>query len=264
MLTEGGVVSIVGAGGKTSLMFRIARELSRAGESVLTTTTTKILVPGKDQSSKVIVSDSLGEFLSKAGIAVKNAPHITAASEILTAMFDVKSRQTSMDQRRKLVGFQPQFIDAVHNAGVFDWILVEADGAAGKPLKAPDPHEPVIPESTAKLIGILGLDGVGKPLDNEWVFRPHRFADITGLSEGDTVNANACVISIIHENGILKGAPGGAERLVFLNKADHPDRLGIARKISLLLEKEKDAALRRVIIGQTLHEPAAIEYRDLH
>lgn len=264
MLTEGGVVSIVGAGGKTSLMFRIARELSQAGESVLTTTTTKILMPGKDQSSKVIVSDSLAEFLSKSGMVIKDDPHITAASEVLTAMFDVQSRQTNMDHRRKLIGFQPEFIDAVYNAGVFNWILVEADGAAGKPLKAPDPHEPVIPKSTARLIGILGLDGVGKPLDNEWVFRPHRFAEITGLSEGDIINAADCVISIIHESGIMKGAPGGAERLVFLNKADHPDRLGVARKIAALLEKKKDAGLRRVIIGQALHEPPVIEYRDLH
>ena len=170
MLTEGGVVSIVGAGGKTSLMFRIARELSQAGESVLTTTTTKILMPGMDQSSKVIVSDSLGEFLSKTGRVIKDDPHITAASEVLTAMFDVQSRQTKMDHRRKLIGFQPEFIDAVYTAGVFNWILVEADGAAGKPLKAPDPHEPVIPESTAKIIGILGLDGVGKPLDSSSVF----------------------------------------------------------------------------------------------
>jgi probable selenium-dependent hydroxylase accessory protein YqeC len=105
---------------------------------------------------------------------------------------------------------------------------------------------------------------VGKPLDNEWVFRPHRFAEITGLSEGDIVNAADCVISIIHESGIMKSAPGGAERLVFLNKADHPDRLGVARNIAALLEKEKDAGLRRVIIGQALHEPPVIEYRDLH
>ena len=264
LLTDGGVVSIVGAGGKTSLMFRIARELSRAGKSVLTTTTTKILMPGKEQSSRVIVSNSLAEFLKKSGRVIKDDPHITAASEELTARFDVQSRQTGMDQRRKLIGFQPEFIDAVCNAGVFTWILVEADGAAGKPLKAPDPHEPVIPESTTKIIGVLGLDGVGKPLDNEWVFRPRRFAEITGLSEGEIVNAADCVNSIVHESGIMKGAPGGVERLVFLNKADQPDRLGVARKITALLEKKKDAGLHRVIIGQAKHDPPVIYYRDLH
>jgi probable selenium-dependent hydroxylase accessory protein YqeC len=264
MLTGGGVVSLVGAGGKTSLMFRIARELSRAGALVLTTTTTKILMPGQNQSSKVIVSNSLEEILRKSGMLIKDVPHITAASEVRTAKVDVKSRQTQLGQRRKLIGFQPEFIDALCHAGVFNWILVEADGAAGKPLKAPDPHEPVIPKSTARLIAVLGLDGVGKPLDNESVFRPHRFAEITGLRQGDIVNAADCVATIIHESGIMKSAPGAAERLVFLNKADRPDRLEAARKIVALLETEKNAGLRRVIIGQALHEPPVIEYRDLH
>jgi probable selenium-dependent hydroxylase accessory protein YqeC len=40
MLKKGGVISIVGAGGKTALMFRLARELSKDGGRVLTTTTT--------------------------------------------------------------------------------------------------------------------------------------------------------------------------------------------------------------------------------
>ena len=49
MLGDGGVISLVGAGGKTSLMFKLAHELSKTGEPVLTTTTTKIFEPGPDQ-----------------------------------------------------------------------------------------------------------------------------------------------------------------------------------------------------------------------
>ena len=212
----------------------------------------------------VSIKLSLKEFLSKSGRLLKDDPHITAAAEVLTAIFDVKSRQPELDQRQKLIGFQPEFIDAVYHAGMFKWILVEADGAAGKPLKAPDPHEPVIPQSTDRIIGILGLDGVGKPLDSEWVFRPLRFGEITGLRAGDTVKSVDCVTSILHEGGIMKGAPGGAERLVFLNKADIPQHLIVAREIAALLKKNKKTGLRRVIIGQALHEPPVIEYRDLN
>jgi probable selenium-dependent hydroxylase accessory protein YqeC len=263
LLTDGGVVSIVGAGGKTSLMFRIAKELSRAGESVLTTTTTKIFMPAKHQSPKVIISDSLEEILIKSGVVLKNTPHLTAASEVLTAMFDVKSREAKMAKRPKLIGFEPEFIDELHKAGVFRWILVEADGAAGKPLKAPDLHEPVIPESTAKIIGVIGLDGMGKPLDKQWVFRPHRFGEITGLHHSEIITEIDCVSSILHENGIMKGAPGGAVRMILLNKADHPERLAVARKIVSLLERKKNTGLQRIIIGQVLQEPAVIEYSDL-
>ncbi|MCK7504559.1 MAG: hypothetical protein MZV70_11045 [Desulfobacterales bacterium] len=45
LLHGGGVVSLVGAGGKTSLMYRLARELAGTGQAVLTTTTTRIYPP---------------------------------------------------------------------------------------------------------------------------------------------------------------------------------------------------------------------------
>ena len=55
-LSTGGVVCFVGAGGKTSLMFRLARELSAGGDSVLTTTTTKIQMLTPVQSEEVVIS----------------------------------------------------------------------------------------------------------------------------------------------------------------------------------------------------------------
>ncbi len=259
MLQGGGVVSIVGAGGKTSLMYRIAHELSKAGETVLTTTTTKIHKPSKKQSTQLVVSDSLEEILSMAGALLKDDPHITAASEVLNTIFDVRPRSSKLQYRRKLVGFQPGFIDQLYKAGVFQWILVEADGAAGRPLKAPAPHEPVIPKSTGWLIGVVALDGVGKPLNDQWVFRPERFAKITGLQPGEFVSAESVATVVLHQNGIIKGPSGRALRFVFLNKADHPKRLAIGRDIAALIRSQKNSGLKRVVIGQVLHEPPVLE-----
>jgi probable selenium-dependent hydroxylase accessory protein YqeC len=56
-LPEAGVISIVGAGGKTTLMFRLAGELARVGHRVLTTTSTKIFRPNNEQSSIVMTSN---------------------------------------------------------------------------------------------------------------------------------------------------------------------------------------------------------------
>ena len=66
MLADGGVVSLVGAGGKTSLMFRLARELTKAGGTVLTTTTTKIFEPTPDQAARVILAESASGLLTQA------------------------------------------------------------------------------------------------------------------------------------------------------------------------------------------------------
>ncbi|MCD4678214.1 MAG: hypothetical protein K8S18_19810, partial [Desulfobacula sp.] len=49
-LNRRGVISLIGAGGKTSLMFCLAKELENSGKTVLTTTTTKIFMPTPDQS----------------------------------------------------------------------------------------------------------------------------------------------------------------------------------------------------------------------
>ncbi|MEA3230780.1 MAG: putative selenium-dependent hydroxylase accessory protein YqeC, partial [Thermodesulfobacteriota bacterium] len=77
---NGGVISLVGAGGKTSLMFRIAREVSNAGESVLTTTTTRIMWPDKKQSSEIFLAATPKLVIEKASVLIKNNLHLTAAS----------------------------------------------------------------------------------------------------------------------------------------------------------------------------------------
>jgi probable selenium-dependent hydroxylase accessory protein YqeC len=263
-LHGGGVVSIVGAGGKTSLMFRIAHELSQSGESVLTTTTTKIFKPSKKQSSQLVVSQSLDEILSKAGVLLKDKHHVTAASRVLGALIDTQSRGTKIPYHKKLVGFEPEFIDELFKSGVFDWILVEADGAAGRPLKAPASHEPVIPKSTRWLIGVFALDGVGKPLNDQWVFRPERFAEITGLQPGEAVSEASVAAAILHEKGIMKGASGHVKRYVFLNKADQPMGLATGKAVVALICSQKKAGLNRIIIGQAAHEPPVLEYFDIN
>ncbi|MBW2707410.1 MAG: putative selenium-dependent hydroxylase accessory protein YqeC, partial [Deltaproteobacteria bacterium] len=83
MLGDGGVISLVGAGGKTSLMFKLAHELSRTGGSVLTTTTTKILEPEPDQSSCVIVSDSVTRLIDRAKELIDKHHHMTMARDKL-------------------------------------------------------------------------------------------------------------------------------------------------------------------------------------
>ena len=193
-LKNGGVISLVGAGGKTSLMFRLARELSGQGASVLSTTTTKIYVPSRKQSSLVMISRSANTLITAARSILQRNPNISAGSRLIPF-------------QNKLKGFPPAAIDAIWQSGIFRWIVVEADGAAGRPLKAPAFHEPVIPQSTKWVIGIVGLEAVGKPLTERWVFRPQQVSQITGLSEGSILTESAIVDLLIAENGILKGAP---------------------------------------------------------
>ncbi len=251
MLGEGGVISLVGAGGKTSLMFKLAHELALAGESVLTTTTTKIYQPLPEQSTNLILSGSVSGMLDKAQETLKHHCHITAAAE-------------KISDQRKLRGFTPEFIEAVWNRHLFRWILVEADGAAGRPLKAPAEHEPVIPACTSQVVGIVGLNGAGKPLTDQWVFRPERFVQLSGLTYGSAVTEAAIVAAFVHEKGVFKNAPGAAVRIAFCNQADVPRNLAAGRQIARALNQKKISGLNRVVIGQALFDPPVLEVYDLN
>lgn len=46
---------------------------------------------------------------------------------------------------------------------LFDYILIEADGARRHPLKAHRPFEPVIPEQSVLTVCLAGLSGLGHP-----------------------------------------------------------------------------------------------------
>lgn len=247
MLKKGGVISIAGAGGKTALMFRLARELSKEGDHVLTTTTTKIYMPTRTQSSIVMVSESAERIAKRAREVFKRNSHISAGSAILHL-------------KNKLKGLKPETIDVLWQSGVFRWIIVEADGAAGRPLKAPSLHEPVIPQSTRWLIGVVGLDAVGKPLTDKWAFRPQLVSKISGLAIGAAITENAIAAVLTDKNGIMKNSPPEAMRFAFLNQTDSEQRLGIAKRIAQLLGGSEKPGFTRVLIGQTLYEPFVKTY----
>ena len=220
----GGVISLVGAGGKTTLMFRIARELAAAGETVLTTTTTRIYRPEPAQSAQVVVAAEPAAALAELAARLRQSRHVTAAAGLIS-------------EAGKLAGYLPESVDALRAAGLFRWIIVEADGAARRPLKAPSAHEPVIPACTDWVIALAGMAAVGRPLDARWVFRAERFGALAGLGAGESVTPEAVAAVLLHPDGILKGCPRQAARCVFLNQADLPDASEAARAVCAALAR---------------------------
>jgi probable selenium-dependent hydroxylase accessory protein YqeC len=251
MLKGQGVVSLVGAGGKTTLMFRLAHEIVKRGEPVLTTTTTKIAVPGEEESSCVIFSDSAESLVSKAEVFLKrHILHITAAAD-------------ELQEEDKLIGLPPETVDTISKSRLFRWIIVEADGAARKPLKSPADHEPVIPESSTHVVGICGLSGIGKPLNEKWVHRSQQFAQITGIAAGKTITPAAVGDNLIHANGIFKNSPSHSARIAFLNQADVPGACEAGNKIADLLKETENTGMSRIIIGQTKLSPPVLVWYEL-
>jgi probable selenium-dependent hydroxylase accessory protein YqeC len=113
------------------------------------------------------------------------------------------------------------------------------------------------------VVGIVGLNGVGQPLSDQWVFRPERFIQISGLAHGSEITEAAIAAVLVHEKGIFKNAPAAAVRIAFCNQADVPRNLAAGRHIARALVEKKQTGLNRVVIGQTQFEPHILEVYDL-
>lgn len=204
-------------------MFRLAKELTLTGKTVLTTTTTKIFMPTQDQSPETVIAGSFEELVKRSESSLNRYHHFSAGSRC-----DLSTG--------KLIGFTPDIIDLLWQTSLFDWIIVEADGAGQKPLKATGPHEPVVPRVTSHLILVTGLDALGLPLDDDYVHRAKLFSKNTGLAMGKTVDEQSIATSINIEIKKVFAVNPHLIKIVFLNKADTKDRIISAQKIGNLLQ----------------------------
>lgn len=236
-LGDKGVISLVGAGGKTSLMYSLARELVSAGKRVLTTTTTKIFMPTRKESPVTIVSKVPEEIVKKAETLLRDHFHITVGSEYL---------QT----HDKLNGLEPSVIEYILQADLFDFIIIEADGAAGRSLKACAPHEPVVPLFSDCIVSLVGLDAVEKPLTEEWVFRSSIFSRIAGLELMLSVSESAIASVMLHDMSSIAVPEQECVKIAFLNKADNLKALTAGEKIAALVEKKGKTVFHKIVIGE--------------
>jgi probable selenium-dependent hydroxylase accessory protein YqeC len=244
-IKAGDVISLVGAGGKTTLMFRLAKELSLSGKKVVTTTTTKILEPASGETGFLFV-DSDGERIKDFLRGhLGQYHHITIASERL--------------EPGKLKGISPNLVDELTHSQGFDAVVIEADGAAGRPVKAPREHEPVIPTSTTLVVAVLGVDGLDTKLDEENVFQPERVSRITGIPMGERLTDEAMARLVIHPQGIFKGAPSSARCVAFLNKVDIPNGVAKAKSIAHKILDKNHPQIERIVLGQLKSEAPVAE-----
>jgi probable selenium-dependent hydroxylase accessory protein YqeC len=197
------LVTLVGAGGKTSTMFALAGELKLQGRSVLVTTTTAIYYPEAHCFDEIILSDKI-EFQS-----------FKMTSEV--AIYVLGSK---VNEDGKLLGVNKELINNIFRSNIFDYILVEGDGSKRLPIKAPAEHEPVVPELTTKVIGVIGMDALGKEINSENVHRPELFCEIVNCSIGDYIDEDKILRLIQCKNGLFKGTPKNAGKYLLLNKVE--------------------------------------------
>jgi len=228
-------IAIVGGGGKTSLCFALAEELLQTGRKVITTTTTKVWHKEANRAPCRVFCPSGSPSYEDLKEELKRDGHVFVAQRLL--------------ESGKVEGITRAMADSFFKDLQVDYVIIEADGAAGRPVKAPAAHEPVIPSSATMVIAVIGLEAMGRPLDPEIVFRPGLFREITGLEDGETITPAALASVFQSPNGLFKGAPDAARRIAFLNKLDLLASEEEGRALARLLLRDPHAPVERVVMG---------------
>ena len=119
----------------------------------------------------------------------------------------------------KVTGPGPDAIDRLYAATSADHVLVEADGSRSLSIKAPAPHEPVIPHASTTVIVVIGADALGKPMGSV-AHRPDRITAITGLHRDDVLTADDAARILLHPEGGFKGIPEDARVVIAVTKVN--------------------------------------------
>jgi probable selenium-dependent hydroxylase accessory protein YqeC len=199
------LIAIVGAGGKTTTMYALAGELAGQGKHVITTTTTQIFYPEPDETDLLIIEPDTGTLLKTIDEAWPQCHRITVAERVLRA--------------DKLGGLQPeQPYELLVNSGAHA-VIVEADGARHRMIKAPAEHEPVIPSHTNVALLLMSAEAIHKPLDERIAHRPELIASVTGIRVGDVLSPAVIAKLMTSEQGALKQIPQTASAYLLITHA---------------------------------------------
>ena len=235
-ISRGDVVSIVGAGGKTTAMFRLANELASDGWRVVTTTTT--MIRQEERSEHTILEAEGEKLLQRARAALRKDAHITLVSGFREA-------------EGKLTGVEPSLVDELISLPEVDAVIVEADGAKGRSLKAPAAHEPVISTSTTILVPVVGVDALRRRLDDTVAHRSKIVARLADIQLGQVITPEIVSRVVVHPEGGLKDAPPEARVIPLINKVTVAE-MEPARDIAQLLLDEP--RVQRVILAAVAEE----------
>jgi probable selenium-dependent hydroxylase accessory protein YqeC len=199
-------VAVVGGGGKSTLCFALAEALGLNGARVISTTTTKVRQKEANAFPRLVLYASDGPGLEAVNKGLDEVGNVFLGQQLL--------------ENGKVDGIPSTLADQLFRMPGVEYVVIEADGAAGRPLKAPAAHEPVIPDSVTTVIALMGLKALGKPLGADTVFRLALFKALTGLEEGDILNLEGLSRAFDGRMGLFKNTPVSARRMVFLNQLD--------------------------------------------
>ncbi len=174
----------IGGGGKTSLLQALVHEASSRGLPGILTTTTRMYPPPPDWESH-----APGWRFWSCGL-----------------------------QDGKVYGPTPLILQQQADEHPLHWMLVEADGSRGRPLKIHAAHEPMLPPRPGLVLLLVGLSALGTRVQESVHRWQGRFDPDRGV--------DALLIDEIVE-GLARSAEGHPQLVIF-NQASSPQQRELA------------------------------------
>ncbi len=216
------LISIVGAGGKTTTMYTLATELAEQGKRVITTTTTNIFFPRQGETDTLIIAAGTPQLFKMINTAWKKQYRITVAAAAISA--------------DKLAGLQPdQPYELLKKSGA-DAVIVEADGARHHMIKAPAEHEPVVPPQTNMALLMMSAEAINQPLSSEIAHRPEQIAKVAGIYQGDILTPAVIARLMMSEQGGMKNIPRTATAYLLITHVSE-ERQDAVRELAHLVQQ---------------------------
>ncbi len=194
-------------------MFTLARELAGKQSKVIVTTTTKL------------AADQLTE-----PSCWSDDPEVVEAALVRGEALFVATGLVP----DKIIGSSPETVDHLFAESTVDYVIVEADGARSKLVKAPAEHEPAIPSLSTVVLVVAGLDAIGRRI-SEIAHRPELMAGLVGTDSDEVLTAAGLAEVLLHPEGGLKGIPANARIVMVPTRLTFKDRETAAELVELLI-----------------------------
>ena len=233
------VIAVMGAGGKTTFLFQMGRELKDGGSHVLLTTTTQMFMPGEVEVDKSIILSREHNGESSSEKFLTTYPVKTDKKLVFLASRHLKEN--------KVKGISPDLVEKLKGADIFHRVLVEADGSRRKPIKSYESHEPNLPDCSDLVVVMAGANALGKPLTEKHIHRAFLAAQYLESPPGSAVGIE--YFARLMEQGAEKARAqaGNARIIAFINQVDQKSQ---AQKILPLIHRLfKNNFFDRVIVG---------------
>ncbi len=220
---ENHLISLVGGGGKTTLLHALGKQLS--GRTILTSTTKM----GSDQNNDL---RTLMKPDAKAIESITNNETVMIWKKIVG---------------EKAIGVEKQTCDSWFS--YVDHVVVEADGSRRKPFKAPADYEPVIPSKTTLMISVIGADALGRVIADQ-CHRPLRVAAIAECEPYQRLTPASAAKVLLSQRGSLKELPHKSEMIIAVTKVSEEN----TKLVRELHEAVKEIDPQRQLIGVSFEE----------